>query len=535
MNKTHYSSLFLIILICFSHIGNISATIKATKKMKHNTLDATHDDSSDHNDESHSNEKATHDDSSDDSHESHSNEDDSNDSDDDVHVQLVSKDENTPLTPEEEYNQGIELIKNLEHALEQYREKLSQIKDANERELYQEQIETIQERINVLKDKFDYIVEVHTLEEKQVALSVENAEATKESQAEVEAKAEAVAQQIKHSTTLIEKTGTFLKGDKLDNASTGVGLASTCISSFLSVIPPNFCYKKGGDAGYIPTKCPDGYFRSLALCYQNCKDDYKFVAGVCWQTCPRRYKDHGLTCYKKFWKWFWKKSYIPGSLTNFSSKIPCNSNNHYKSGALCYKDCKQLGMVNCGIGACAATSGSCAATISTMAVTFIAGMVSAVAFVASFGTASAATTTGMAALKQGLATMKNVAKQSLTMLKRIATDAVLRKALMKSAIEAAKKKAIEIGIETAVSTTVSTVCSTVGEGILNQISNKDDVNIADYDFTGIANAVSSCDNTSTDNAKVACAASILNVISLVDPTGLTSMASALMQDTCSLS
>lgn len=54
------------------------------------------------------------------------------------------------------------------------------------------------------------------------------------------------------------------------------------MSALMSNIPPEFCWKKGGDAGKIPTGCPDGYHRSLALCYKDCKDDMKFVAGVCW-------------------------------------------------------------------------------------------------------------------------------------------------------------------------------------------------------------------------------------------------------------
>ncbi len=42
-------------------------------------------------------------------------------------------------------------------------------------------------------------------------------------------------------------------------------------------------------------------------------------------------------------------SYIPKYLTNFDSRIPCD-NGDYKSGALCYRDCKKASMINCGIG-----------------------------------------------------------------------------------------------------------------------------------------------------------------------------------------
>lgn len=44
-----------------------------------------------------------------------------------------------------------------------------------------------------------------------------------------------------------------------------------CYKGFLEKIPPTFCYKKNPDFGKIPTDCPNGYFRSLAMCYENCR------------------------------------------------------------------------------------------------------------------------------------------------------------------------------------------------------------------------------------------------------------------------
>lgn len=59
---------------------------------------------------------------------------------------------------------------------------------------------------------------------------------------------------------------------------------------------------------------------------------------------------------RKPWKIRAKKSYVVKSLTMFSGVCP---EGRYKSGALCYKDCKVIGMSNCGIGACARDSKSC--------------------------------------------------------------------------------------------------------------------------------------------------------------------------------
>jgi len=88
-------------------------------------------------------------------------------------------------------------------------------------------------------------------------------------------------------------------------------------------IPPSFCYKKGADFGTIPTNCPNGFFRSLALCYEYCKPGYYHFLGVCWQKCKKEYSDHGATCFKHILNWYFKDTYIPTSITNFHSSIAC--------------------------------------------------------------------------------------------------------------------------------------------------------------------------------------------------------------------
>jgi hypothetical protein len=149
--------------------------------------------------------------------------------------------------------------------------------------------------------------------------------------------------------------------------------------------------KKGGDAGYIPNECPQGYFRSMALCYVNCKSNYQFFGGVCWEVCPSRFDEHPASCYKNLFNWFFKDSYIPSSKTNFSSEIPCDKPTDYKAkgGALCYRDCEKIGMQNCGIGACAADNASCTAGIVSMVSGVLTGIAKAVSFVASLGATSA--------------------------------------------------------------------------------------------------------------------------------------------------
>lgn len=142
----------------------------------------------------------------------------------------------------------------------------------------------------------------------------------------------------------------------------------------MAALPPNFCWKKGGDAGRIPTDCPDDYKRiGIGICRAKCKSHYKDVAGVCW---------------KGF------KSYVPKSISNFDKDIPCREN-EYKSGALCYRDCRDVGMINCGIGACSISKSGCGSAVAQMSISAITTIGSAILEVTTMGAA----TGGVAAMK----------------------------------------------------------------------------------------------------------------------------------------
>ena len=149
-------------------------------------------------------------------------------------------------------------------------------------------------------------------------------------------------------------------------------ILTICTNSLLSSLPPAFCWKKGGDAGTIPKNCPKGFTRKAALCEENCKPGYKFIAGLCYKNCKKGYKDHGLTCYAHFFKWHFKKSYIPKRLTNFDKRVTCPCK-MYHSAALCYRDCNIIGLVNCGIGACAVDKDTCGNKVGEMVISVLTG------------------------------------------------------------------------------------------------------------------------------------------------------------------
>jgi ribosomal protein L1 len=60
----------------------------------------------------------------------------------------------------------------------------------------------------------------------------------------------------------------------------------------------------------------------------------------------------------------------------------------YKKLALCYRDCKNAGMVNCGIGACSRDSDSCVANIISIVVDVIGGIAEGVILIASLGSSA---------------------------------------------------------------------------------------------------------------------------------------------------
>jgi len=206
----------------------------------------------------------------------------------------------------------------------------------------------------------------------------------------------------------------------------------------------------------------------------------------------------------------------------------------YKFGALCYRDCNKKGMVNCGIGACAANTAACISGIINMAVQFLVSLAQFVTFVASFGATSGdAQAVGQAKgfLANAFNSMKSQISNAFEMIKRIATDAVVRGKF----IEAVLTKAAILAGTTVVNATLKSVCQKVGEGIFGQVKAKSQpaLNANNLDvFSSLKAQFSSCANPSTENLRIACAQVILNAISLVDPSGLTGMASALVQKTC---
>lgn len=314
------------------------------------------------------------------------------------------------------------------------------------------------------------------------------------------------------------------------------GYASDCLSGLISAMPPGFCWKKGGDLGTIPTDCPKGYFRSLALCYQQCNPGWSFIAGVCYQGCGAGYRDDGLSCYRSLFDFYFKPAYIPASLTNFAPEIPCPGN-MYRFGALCYRDCNLIGMQNCGMGACIAEGASCALKIGEMAIAVVEGVATGINTIVTLGAGAPARTAGKAAAK---AALKALSREGLEAAKKAVSHALKGK-FKEILIQKAKNKVIASVKDKIKSNAQSTAIMTICESLYKSFQAKqptsptaDDLagKVLDtLDIFGAKSLFNSCSNPESDGG-VSCAKAVVDGMALVDPTGILTIAAAFIHPVC---
>jgi hypothetical protein len=302
---------------------------------------------------------------------------------------------------------------------------------------------------------------------------------------------------------------------KLDKAIFAGGLVKSCMKALVDSMAPDFCWKDGGDVGKIPQGCPEGYFRHLALCYERCRGRYQYNgAGLCVDG--------------------WN-SYIPSSITNFSDRATCGEG-YYKSGALCYKDCENIGMFNCGIGACTSSKASCGMQIASMAIDTVVGAGQFVAFVLSMGASSAATP------------QVNAGRQATRQLTRQVTQTAWAKvktslnSFLKQTIQRAKKAFIDnikdLPLGMSAEWAAENLCTEIYNGVATVVNGKAEPSSTDpvevlkkFDIFGVAPIVENCGDS---NKKAECAKAILNTASTFDPTGLLTISAAFVHPTCTI-
>ena len=362
--------------------------------------------------------------------------------------------------------------------------------------------------------------------------STSNAKKTRASSSKAKKTLVSTSNSNKISTSTSKVGGIFNKLSKEDVKNALEKITSATVQGITAIIPPQFCWKKGADVGIIPTNCPKGMFRYLELCYENCPENYTFVAGVCWEKCHPKSTDIGAFCvgggHGKT-----KHSYISKSITNFNDGVSCPEG-MYKGGALCYRDCKKEGMVNCGIGACSLDAASCTSAILNIVKDVVTGIAQGIGFVLSFGTSGP----GVSALKTSLKALgkgaiKAALKASKNYLVKIGKDVVKTKVkvyVKEKAKEYIKQLGenffndfLEKASDSLVSKSISVDVDTFNEEYF----------ISKLDVIGLGDSITKCKSAGdSPSAATDCAGAVLNTISAFDPTGLSAIGAAFMKPVC---
>jgi len=319
------------------------------------------------------------------------------------------------------------------------------------------------------------------------------------------------------NTEKISSHAQIQKQDRIKQAETllkGANMAKECVKAVMETMNPDFCWKKGGDVGKIPYGCPRGWFRDGALCYENCRRDFHFTASRC-----QNGSDY----------------YFPSSLSNFSDSTTCEPG-YYKSGALCYKDCANIGMENCGIGACSQDSSKCASQIVQMALDVVTGVATFALLIASFGTSSAGA-------GQGVGTAARTATRSMTQTLKTSAWQKLKTSFTKhyqKTVERASKAFMdnlrEIPLDKGLEWYAKNVCGDIWKGIQGDLNKKDsppgEIDIGEiakkFDVLGVSDIVEACKK----GEKEKCAQKSMEFASTFDPTGLLTIAAAFVLPTC---
>jgi hypothetical protein len=91
-------------------------------------------------------------------------------------------------------------------------------------------------------------------------------------------------------------------------------------------------YGRGGGTGLV---CAANQEAQGGLCYPRCIPSHYGVGPVCWQRCPGGYADHGATCYRGIFDWFFKNTYGRGA----GGPVTVCPAGLERNGALCYPRC----------------------------------------------------------------------------------------------------------------------------------------------------------------------------------------------------
>jgi len=190
---------------------------------------------------------------------------------------------------------------------------------------------------------------------------------------------------------------------------------------------------------------------------------------------------------------------------------------------------KKHNMVNCGIGACSASSEGCVSSIVNMVAKVIEGVATAILFVVSFGTSSS--TIGVKeTIKQAIIGVGKSAMKAALGGVRKALLGPFRNSILQAALDlvSANKNAFIMDVSVLF---VSQFCSKLYEKVANEKIHEDPTDdtqklVNALDVFNVIGIVKDCKSGQTP---AACAEDIVSSLSILDPTGLLTIASAFIK------
>lgn len=315
-------------------------------------------------------------------------------------------------------------------------------------------------------------------------------------------------------------------------------MGGMCMKGLMVSMPPSFCWKRGGDVGVIPTGCPSGYFRNLALCLEYCAPGYAWDGALlCLSTCPSGYETHPLTCYKGIFDWFSRKSYFTNSITNFSPLIPCPEG-MYREGALCYRDCNIIGMVNCGIGACAVDTSACVSGVVNIIFNWVGALIDSLNKVVINDMSALAdlkSTVRQSVNSAGHSKVYNAARAAIVSVKGNFKNIFINKSIRNTQDFMWGQTSEDLN-----DTKIYISCMILAQSAIYQTSN----NVPNFDADRIVSSVDffgnrydnqNCKKETTDlDGGASCVRGILNTADNFDPTSLLTIGSLFASDVCDI-
>ena len=323
---------------------------------------------------------------------------------------------------------------------------------------------------------------------------------------------------------------------------TAQSIASACFTGLMSAVPPDFCYKKGGDFGTLPQTCNASWTYAAGICVKCKEANHTFKAGFCWEPCPENYVDK-VVCVNGF-SVKPKKFYLP------ETALPTCNRTEYKVLALCYRDCLYGFMVNCGPMSCSMNKATCLSGLVNLALDVLVAYTQSVMFFCSLG---------LLTFNIGSYNLMRTALFNLS--EKLGFD-LINKNFFKlrdwintyiggnqliTFVSSKAAKAIGDNYNlTLVDKDTNFLCTAWGDVILQKMNSMDSANItmSDIDPINLKHTIAACkdvsffkddpnlDDTQNQNVRIACAKEALETVSVMDPTGMLSIASALAKPVC---